>query len=335
MPSLRTEITEIVTGLATLPFDSAIQAFEARPPAAVNVGPSHWERLVEATNDPQFALDFVSSWNNGKAFLEAADGLRGRSPLAVEWKGPHQQPGPDFLPADLRIDHVYLVSCKYLSKILANPSPAHLFQRTLAGRGARSETDWFLLVAPSAYRHFYHHVRAALEGSIPLPVDPVDLTAVDRGRIKQACARNWPVDLQAAYEEFSAEVSRCSAAEWNANATSLAQRELLLWRILRFNPAPYFILGSSGLSHVRLRVATPWDWRQRFRLIDFSISAEVASQPRVGWSATVKDRESGDRTVVAGHVEIRWSHGRFCGFPEAKLYLDTPLSKVPGYFPLQ
>ena len=37
---------------------------------------------------------------------------------------------------------------------------------------------------------------------------------------------------------------------------------------------------------------------------------------------------------VGGHVEVRWSHGRFGGLPEAKVYLDTPHARVPGYFPL-
>jgi hypothetical protein len=37
-----------------------------------------------------------------------------------------------------------------------------------------------------------------------------------------------------------------------------------------------------------------------------------------------------DRTVE-GHVELRWSHGRFGGPPEAKVYLDTPHHEVPGY----
>jgi hypothetical protein len=35
--------------------------------------------------------------------------------------------------------------------------------------------------------------------------------------------------------------------------------------------------------------------------------------------------------VVEGHVEVRWSHGRFLGSPEAKVYLDTPHVHVPGY----
>ena len=38
--------------------------------------------------------------------------------------------------------------------------------------------------------------------------------------------------------------------------------------------------------------------------------------------------------TVAGHVEIRWSHGRFAQPPEAKVYLDTPMADLPGYHPL-
>jgi hypothetical protein len=54
----------------------------------------------------------------------------------------------------------------------------------------------------------------------------------------------------------------------------------------------------------------------------------------VRWAAVVRDRDASRDVEVAGHVEIRWSHGRFGGLPEAKVYLDTPHQRVPGYFPL-
>jgi hypothetical protein len=54
----------------------------------------------------------------------------------------------------------------------------------------------------------------------------------------------------------------------------------------------------------------------------------------VTWAATVEDRGAGEDRTVEGHVEIRWSHGRFAGSPEAKVYLDTPHHLVPGYWPL-
>jgi hypothetical protein len=85
---------------------------------------------------------------------------------------------------------------------------------------------------------------------------------------------------------------------------------------------------------LRLRIATPWDWRQEFRLTEFDVAAEAAGQPRVGWRALVRQRHTGLQRLVTGHVEIRWSHGRFAGPPEAKVYLDSPHAEVPGYIPL-
>jgi hypothetical protein len=55
----------------------------------------------------------------------------------------------------------------------------------------------------------------------------------------------------------------------------------------------------------------------------------------VNWNARVRRRADAAETVVAGHVEVRWSHGRFCGPPEAKVYLDSAHADVPGYFPLE
>src|SRR5215210_1066840 len=101
MPAAKTEVTEIVTGLGMLGLDSPAAAVASRPPEMRNVSDAVWERLAESLADR-------------------------RLPLVVEWKGPTRAPGDEVVPADLRIDHVYLVSCKYLSRILHNASPAHL-----------------------------------------------------------------------------------------------------------------------------------------------------------------------------------------------------------------
>lgn len=63
-------------------------------------------------------------------------------------------------------------------------------------------------------------------------------------------------------------------------------------------------------------------------------SAKSGGQPLVTWSAMVRDRELGRIDEVRGHVEVRWSHGRLRGAPEAKIYLDTPHADVPGHVPL-
>jgi hypothetical protein len=107
----------------------------------------------------------------------------------------------------------------------------------------------------------------------------------------------------------------------------------MLWRLLRIGSAPYFVLGASSSGFVRLRIATPWDWRQQFDLRSLSVEPQPSGQPTVAWRACAR-RRNGSDAMVEGHVEVRWSHGRFGGPPEAKVYLDTPHLRVPGYFPL-
>jgi hypothetical protein len=108
----------------------------------------------------------------------------------------------------------------------------------------------------------------------------------------------------------------------------------MLWRLLRIVDAPYFVLGAAQNRTLRLRVTTPWDWRRRFEFRGFEAWGEEAGQPRVAWRADVRDHEAGGDRSVEGHVEVRWSHGRFAQPPEAKVYLDTPHADVPGYVPL-
>jgi hypothetical protein len=138
-----------------------------------------------------------------------------------------------------------------------------------------------------------------------------------------------------AYAALSSAVAAASARRWRAALRASERlREATLWRFLRVAAASYFVLGSDGDRLVRLRVGSPWDWRQSFRLRRFDVEAVPSRQPVVGWSATVDDRGAGGSRTVAGHIEVRWSHGRFGGAPEAKVYLDTPHHEVPGYWPL-
>lgn len=334
MPSLRTEVTEIATGLGLLGGTDLAAALFAHPAQVRNVSPAHWDRLEEAFVSGAYAGDFTAAWENGRVFFEAEDGLRGRAPLLVEWKGPHNPPGFDFLPADLRVDHVFLVSCKYLSKILANSSPTNLFERCLADRSAGvAEFGWYETCAPDAYADFYSNLRTFLAGTVVLPQLSAELTPRQIAAIREVCGGAWPMALLSPWQEFSHAVAIASATRWSESLPTVGRQEEMLWRLLRLNPAPYFVLGSAPPGPLRLRIGTPWDWRQLYKLVVFDIWPMFAGQPKVGWRAEVKNRATGEIEVVEGHVEVRWSHGRFSGV-EAKVYLDTPHELVPGYFAL-
>lgn len=329
MASRRTEVTELATAVGMLGFLSPMQALERKPKALTEVEELTWERFVESADQPQFRIDFAGAYRNGQVFMAAEDGLRGRPPLIIEWKGSHRSPGQEQLPVDLRVDHVYLVSCKYASKILLNASASSLF-------GANTEIrDWYDHVAPKEHQALYGAVRNELGLTKFLPPFVGDIARHHRDELKKGLAnRDWSQACSDAYSQLVDAVGRATAVIWRQSLRSKRQKEAMLWRMLRIGSAPYFVLGSSRDRSIRLRVTTPWDWRRRFEFRDIEIWGGAAGQPTVFWRATVKDHLSSTDLAVDGHIEIRWSHGRFAQPPEAKVYLDTPHGDVPGYLHL-
>ncbi|HVB90490.1 MAG TPA: hypothetical protein VND70_00140 [Acidimicrobiales bacterium] len=391
MPHPRTMVTELGTGLGMLGLDRIEDALASRPAVMRSLSPEDWDRLSALRAGGAFDAEFHAAWQNGRAFLAARDGLRERRPEVVEWKGAVRAPGDEVAPVDLRVDHVYLVSCKYLSNILFNVGPGHLFDDLLFGgqsrRGRSEGNDWFAEVAPDRYQELYAVVRrsvresggetattsgagrgaSSVSQSLPglgraagagtagtemdvtevaapalgqLPDRAIELTSSHREALSRYLRSGWPADAKAAYVALSAEVAQASVTRWRAalgggGGGRGGTGEAMLWRLLRMGSTPYFVLGSSANRTLRLRIATPWDWRQVYALVRLEIFAQAGGQPRVGWAAEVRQRASGQVQQVAGHIEVRWSHGRFSGPPEAKGYVDTPHHLVPGYFPLQ
>jgi hypothetical protein len=421
MPSDRTTVTELGTALGMLGASDVDEALRSRTPVMHSVSPEMWARLGQLRAGGAYDAEFHAAFENGRAFLVAADGLRRRLPRIVEWKGTGRAPGDEVAPIDLRVDHVYLVSCKYLSNILFNVSPAHIFDDLLVGRlsrpratareaarphdpgacagpgGAVPGGDWYAEVAPAEHQALYEEVRRALldtaaptadvpaavsargpgprtrsvsaaasfapsafpgledgteaggaggapgarpQGTPPvlrtLPARAVDLTAEQRDALGDWLKQGWPGDARAAYQRLAERVSFVSVHRWQHAMDERGGRgEAMLWRLLRMGSAPYFVLGSSATRSLRLRIATPWDWREHFVLGSVDLTEQRGGQPRVGWHAAVRDRSTSEILELEGHIEVRWSHGRFGGPPEAKGYLDTPHHLVPGYFGLQ
>jgi hypothetical protein len=336
VPSDRTFVTELATALGTTGDDLEVVLWSLEPPPAYpSLTQGQWSKLRDLFSAGTLDGDFRAGFANGRAFLEAPDGLGGRRPRLVEWTGGRRPPGDEVVPADLRIDHVYLVSCKYLSRILHNVSPARLVDGLLSTAPLADPRDWFARVAPEEYQALYSAcVEAGSEGSgTGLPMFAMTLTRDERRRLEALLASGWPPGVEPLYQRLCDVVATETAKAWQSRLGP-DNAETMLWRLLRIGSAPYFILGTSQRGSMRLRIATPWDWRRHYRLLGFGVEPQAGGQPRVRWSAVYEVRGSGEERVVSGHVEVRWSHGRFSGPPEAKVYLDIPHEAVPGYHAL-
>jgi hypothetical protein len=329
MPDDRTFATELSTALGMLGGESVGGSARSRPDE-LRIDGDQWERLETLTEGP-FAAESLKAFENGKAFLESPDALRGRRPILIEWTGGRRPPGDEVAPIDLRVDHVFLVSCKYVSANIANPSPARLFDGLLATTGDWARGDWYLETAPDELTQFYALCKKA-SGLPDLPDDPSALEPWERMTLRRALpSRSLPDEVRPAYLDLCKRVSETSATRWREAVERFGRPELVLWRLLRIGSAPYYLLGADSRRALRLRVASPWDWRQDFRFLDLEITAASVGQPQVDWVATYETKATRERSAVRGHVEVRWSHGRFAHPPEAKIYLDTPTTDLPGY----
>ena len=337
MPDVRTEITEIVTGLAMLGYQDVQRALEVRPRHIAHVDEAVFDTLESAHASGRYEREFATAWDNGVAFARSSLGLRGRPPWTLEWKGHHKPASKSIetIPADLRVDHVYLISCKYGSRILHNAGPVALFDNLLATSGPVARSDWFEVVAPDEFRAVWRPVFDRL--GLPEAVSPSQTTQGQRDRVKAFLVAQ-PLDTGAdAYVDFVRAVSSVTARRWQSRLGSRVARHEMYWRLLRMQSAPYFVLGARhDGTPLRYRVSTPWDFQRRFSVEALRVSPGERGQPSVDWSVDVVDTDEPGRVhTVAGHVEIRWSHGKLQGAPEAKVYLDTDPLQVPGYDPVE
>jgi len=145
-----------------------------------NLSLLEWDRLAHLRASGEFDTEFDAGFKNGRAFREAPDALNGRHPRISSGPGV-ASPGDEVVPADLRIDHVYMVSCKYLSKISAQSSPARLVEGLLSQASIddlrRLGTD------ESHQRSTRIYTTPAYEGVIvALPTRVIDLLPAHRER---------------------------------------------------------------------------------------------------------------------------------------------------------
>ena len=146
----RTTVTELATALGMTGHPTLADAIEARP-AVLKLEPDEWANLEGIWSSGSW----TSVAGNGAYFASHTDGLNGRAPQRIEWSGRRRIPGDRPVPADLVVDRVYMVSCKYLSRILHNTAPAHVFIDGLDVTSQSRGINWFQEVAAEAHEALY------------------------------------------------------------------------------------------------------------------------------------------------------------------------------------
>ena len=335
MPDNRTKITELATALGMTKYPTLKEACQNRP-EEIKIDATIWSDLDKIIDEGQFAQYAQKAFSNGKYFKDHQDGLLGQTVRRIEWTANQKNPGDENFPSDIIINRTIYISCKYKSNLLHNAAPARIFVNALAPLPGKKQPNWYQEVARKEYISFYKQSINSF-GLANMPDNPAQRTKSQKECLKKCFKRppsEWPPPLQESYQELIFKVSSVSSNKWKEAFNNLDKPVRMLWRLLRIYTATYFILGSNGKNDLRIRVCTPWEWNRKFKLQSFDIFPAGGGQPQVNWKAQCLDKKNKSSHEINGIVEIRWSHGKFGGNPEAKVQLKTKHEQVPGYYPL-
>ena len=259
----------------------------------------------------------------------------------IRWYGPLKQSRVVTTPQDL-VMAATAISVKENSRVVFNLSPYNLFVSVPSGLVLATRTDnWFSRMAPREYQALFTLVNANIgftsitefDRSAPKHVVKMlqaEIESLDGDRLTEFDRR---------YVELCRQVSSASASLFNdtlnitletVHGTTL--RDELLRYFFRLDAMPYVLIGLETNDPISILVPSVTQWKREWRLSELTAASDPsAGQSVVRFSLVVTSGRARTGTTLPFHAEIRWSHGKFGGNPEAKLYRDFAWRDVPGF----
>lgn len=287
---------------------------------------------------------------NYERLLELGVRLRGSyqhfsNARSLRWLGPDRQPGFVTAAQDILVCNIP-VSVKNESNVVYNLSPNNLFDRIPTSLLLLPKSDdWFQRNAPDELQSLY---RIAVNNTIDhgLPEEYLEFeraaTSTDRRRL-QGLINNLEEPVASAfrntYISICHHVSSSSADLFNNNyarTVACAERVPMLNRLptifFRLDSVPYLLSGIDGGTPFTVIVPSIGEWLKYWKIVNVqAVHNNNRGQCVVDFHFNYRSsrRRTSPINTLDFHAEVRWSHGKFCGNPEAKLYKNVHYAEVP------
>jgi hypothetical protein len=342
MPTTKTEASELAVAFGILDMDPtksyAAEELERRFEGTLSAD-KHSRFLAEYQKDPQLY---------GRLHGVGRMLAKGHTPFAqaasVQWTGPYHQASTASGAKDLLVANTP-VSVKTESNVVANLSPTNMMVNLPQGKApATREENWYLKTEPAKLQGLYTFVHSLSEELRRLPADvrtfEAQATHDNRKRI-QAVLKASPAatlaEFDRLYQELCRSVAERSADMFNRNlsgslATSSRRsvfENLARW-FFRLNAVRYVLCGIDHGEDFAVVVPDLTNWLREWALESVEASPDLTrGQSVVDFVVTA--RRKADRLELEAHFhsELRWSHGRFSGAVESKLYKEFPWKSLP------
>ena len=339
MPSEKTECSELAVAFGVLGIED---------PIAINkdLVIQLFKGTLTLDKYLRFKKEYLNPKNNSlyQRLLGVGKKLRNSYPLfsiatSLQWCGPQKQAKIDAGAKDLIVANTS-ISVKAESNIIANHSPYVLFVSIPQGRVPPERSDnWYLVMARSLFQDLYTSIRDVrlfqFPERFPTTVDEFEQNATETERdelqseISKLDGENKGL-FNENYIKMCHAVAQASANEFNNNVQNALNSnsrigviEYIIINFFRIDTTEYILAGTFGRSEFAVKIPSLGKWKREWELVGIEATPDLKrKQSVVDIVVCYKQKKANDIHKAKFHIEIRWSHGKFCGKPEAKLYKD-------------
>ena len=253
----------------------------------------------------------------------------------LQWSGPQRQAATTSAAKDLLVANVP-VSIKAKSNVVLNPSPYNIFESIPSGTlPIQSSENWYLEMEPAGFQDLYDFVRFASLDELPEKVSEFESVAKtkDRKRV-QEIIKDLPQEQRKEFDNLYGvmcrDVAQKSAILFNENFSNSMQSkihtvllEYIAGKVFRLNSVDYILGGIDRNKEFAVLIPELTRWKRDWQIINVEAIPDLTRrQSVVDLFVSYKNKKKKSVSTAKFHIEIRWSHGKFCGSPEAKLYKD-------------
>lgn len=347
MPDKKTEATELAVGFGILgqdPLNIDLDKIEELFCGTLNLD-KFQNFQQEYSSNYKLIPTYHLLYNLG---LKIRDYLISKNitPQIIEWTGPQRQYASVTLSKDLIIPNSLPISVKTESNVVYNLSPFNLFVQLPQALGFQKtrKQNWFLINAAKEYQNMYNVIATEIP-NLPTNVFDFENTVTRKERKKIAkfledlkqSNPNKHSQFVNAYQAMCHKVAYVSAEQFNQLFSNTWQKNRVnliahIMRVFfRINSVSYILVCIEKKQPSALIIPDITNWSKRWELVKVKATPELRGQSIVSFEVTIRNRTTKQDFNFPFHAEIRWSHGKFCGSPEAKLYKDFSWSTVPFF----
>jgi hypothetical protein len=257
--------------------------------------------------------------------------------IKVSWTGMKSDSNNDSVAQDILIlNNNMRVSVKENAQLFQNPSPVKVFEKWPKGLFDKSrDGDWFLKIANRELDNYFEACNGyKLTGFNSVSQYYSNVAQTNRKKFTTYVAnlheQNNPQVLNA-YKNFVNQVSLKSAVIFNKNLEltypsikngiySAQELQKLFSFFFKLDPDKHIICGTENTNSFAILVDDILTWEKKYSIVKIEARPRNVGQAEVIIDFTFLNKVTNYDFTYSIQCQIRWSHGKFCGNPESKLY---------------